>query len=284
MSTQRSAPPKKHAPSRKLRRRERLQLSMQHSARGSRPPLPRWGPELEDDESTAEQPASTSHASVNRAGLWVGGILTRVGERRRDHLFGASWSDAVVRLLPRRSPFNWRERDWRGSAWGQRARFVPVVAALLVMLVISGAFAITLATHAASVAQTQVRLPAIAAPSAAAENILRPLPANSTATPTAPQYLIGVWTSSASLPAAGSVKVFVRITKGVAPVAHVRVSLWVDFPSYSKGFGPSVTDADGVAIITITYGGLPPNYPVYVTANATISGQKVSTQSVFVPQ
>lgn len=287
MSTQRSAPPERRAPSRKLRRRERLQLSMQHPARGPRPPLPRWGPESEEDDSPDEQSTRMPLASVNRAGLWVGGILTRVGERQREHPFWSTWLAAILRLFPRRSPFSWRERDWRGNAWGRRARVVPAVAAVLIALLVAGTFAITLATRAAGFAgsaQTSINLPAATPPSGSVGNILRPVPAAATATPAAPQYLVGVWMSSASPPAAGSVKVFVRVSKGVAPAAHVRVSLWVDFPGYSRGFGPASTDADGVATITVTYGGLPTNQPVFVTANASIGRQTVSGQTTFVPQ
>lgn len=289
MSTQRSAPPSRRAPSRKLRRRERLQLSMQHPTHGPRPPLPRWGPESERDDADAadEQSAHLPLASVNRAGLWVGGILTRVGEHQREHPFWSPWLATILRLFPRRSPFSWRERDWRGSAWGRRARVVPAVAAVLIALLVAGTFAITLATRAAGLAgtaETKINLPVATAPSGSVGNILRPVPAAATATPNAPQYMVGVWTSSASPPAGGSVKVFVRVSQGVAPAAHIRVSLWVDFPGYSRGFGPATTDADGVATITVTYGSLPTNQPVFVTANATIGRQTVSGQTTFVPQ
>lgn len=288
MSTHRSAPPERRAPSRKLRRRERLQLGMQHHpTHEPRPPLPRWGPEPELEDSTGEQSPQSARpplVSVNRAGLWVGGILTRVGEHQREHPFWTTWPGAITHLFPRRSPYSWRERDWRGSAWGRRARALPAVAALLVALLVAGTFAITLATRAAGVAQSQVHLPTMTAPTVPAGDILRPVPPSATATPAAPQYLVGVWMSSASPPAAGSVKVFVRVSKGVAPAAHVRVSLWVEFPGYSRGFGPAVTDADGIATINVTYGGLPANQPVFVTANASIGRQTVSAQTTFVPQ
>lgn len=286
MSTHRSAPPDRStptpSPTRRLKRRERLQLSTQRFPSRPHPPLPRLGPDqVESESSPADERAHEPRTSANRAGLWVGGILTRVGEGQ-EHPFWATWLDAVGRILPRRSPFNWRERDWRGSVWGHRARVVPAVAALLVALLVAGTFAITIATRAAGTASNKIHLPGAQSATAPANSVLRPLPPATTATPAAPKYLVGAWVSGT--PSGGSVNVFVRVTHGIAPVAHATVSLWVNFPGYSSGFGPASTDADGVASITVTYGGLAPNQPVFITANATIGGNTVSTQTTFVTQ
>lgn len=279
MSTHRSST--RDRSSRKLTRRERLQLSTARMPRRPVPPLPRLGPDPESSVPADDaQPEQSPTVSASRAGLWVGGILTRVGEQR-EHPFWASWFDAASHLLPRRSPFSWRERDWRGSAWGQRAHVVPIVGALLIALLVAGTFAVTLATHAAGVG-SNVQLPGIQSASAPPSDVLRPLPPAGTATPAAPQYLIGTWVSGST--ASGSVKVFARVTHGDAPVAHVPVSVVVNFPGYSSSFGPGVTDADGVASIVVTYGGLAPNQPVFITASATIDKQTVSAQTTFVTQ
>ena len=281
MSTHRSSTPDRRSSSRKLTRRERLQLSTAHMRRHPAPPLPRLGPDLESSAPAADaQPEQSPTLSASRAGLWVGGILTRVGEQR-EHPFWATWLDAASRLLPRRSPFSWRERDWRGSVWGQQVRVVPAVGALLIALLVAGTFAVTLATHAAGIG-SNVHLPGIQSASAPPSDVLRPVPPAGTATPAAPQYLIGTWISGST--SGGSVKVFVRVTHGDAPVAHVPVSLVVNFPGYSSGFGPGVTDADGVATIVVAYGGLAPNQPVFITASATIAKQTVSAQTTFVTQ
>lgn len=219
--------------------------------------------------------------SGSRPGLWVGGILTRVSEQR-EHPFWAGWLDAFSRVLPHRSPFSWRERDWRGSVWGHRVRFVPLVAALLVALVVVGTFAIALATHAAGLAQSKIQLPGAQNASAPTDNVLRPVHPTTPSTPAAPQYLIGVWASGTS--SAGSVQVFVRVSHGDAPAAHLRVTLSVDFPGYTSGFGPSTTDADGVASFTVTYGFVGVNQPVFITAYANVGGQTFSGQTSYVTQ
>lgn len=285
MSTHRPSSSQRRTPTRNVKRRDRLQLSSQRFSARPRPPLPRLGPEPGSDVRDSAHVSSdeqnlSSRPSASRAGLWVGGILTRVGEQR-EHPFWASWLDAFARLLPRRSPFSWRERDWRGSAWGHRARVVPTVAALVIALLVAGTFAVTIATHAAGAAQSKVHLPTTQSASVPSNDVLRPLPAASTATPAAPKYLIGAWVSGTT---AGSVKVFVRVTRGIAPAPYVPVSLWVDFPGYSSGFGPAVTDSDGVASITVPYVGLPPNEPLFITASATIGKDTVSAQTTFVTQ
>lgn len=281
MSTHRSSQTDRRAPSRKLRRRERIQLSTQRVTPRERPQLPRLGPELTNNDTTGDSPVRSRAASASRPGLWVGGILTRVVEQR-EHPFWATWLDAVSRLLPRRSPFGWRERDWRGSAWGRRAHVMPLVGALLVALIVAGTFAITIATHAAGAAQNNLHLLDIQSASVPPGNMLRPVPPAATATPAAPQYLIGAWASGSM--SGGSVKVFVRVSHGDAPVAHVPVTLSVNFPGYTTSFGPAKTDADGVATITVTYGGLPPDRPVFVTASATIGRQTVTAETTFVTQ
>ena len=221
----------------------------------------------------ALEDGSPGEEDEDEAGALEDGLtfaLPLLGPRLADRLFG-------------RDGFHWSERDRRDSWWRRQLRLLPAEVAGVVLLCIASVLAIVIASKAASAASSHPVGPQATAtlPSGI---ILQQSPAVSTPTSQASDYLVGVWVSNPSPPAAGAVKVFVRLTHDAQPVAGVPVQIAVNFPGFAKPYGPVKTDSYGLATFTVTYGGTPPAQPVYVTATATVGGQKLTQQTLFVPQ
>ena len=131
--------------------------------------------------------------------------------RKPTWLIQPTFYDTVHNWLADAMPFRWRERARRYGYWRRRA--IPAALALggVILAVLVGNFGISIArqvTHAfasaAGVAQQQATPGSV---------IISPL--NNTAgtpTPSPISYSVGVWTSN-TMPAGGSVTVFVRVSQ-----------------------------------------------------------------------
>jgi hypothetical protein len=197
--------------------------------------------------------------------------------------FWAAWADRLYDSLPRRSPYGWRERDWRSSRAATILRIVPLVALLLITVGLISVLAFSLATRVARSASPYLTLPQTTPVNAPSNDVLvQPAPASSP-TPAAPTDLIGVWVAQYD-PAPGSlVTVHVRVTTDqLTPATGVPVSLYVTWPYGSQTFGIVKTDTDGLATFTIPAGGAS-GQPVQVQATAVIGTQTVTASTVFVP-
>ena len=78
-------------------------------------------------------------------------------------------------------------------------------------------------------------------------------------------------------------KVFVRLTEDIKPLANVPITLTAQVPGGTLRYGPTKTDAYGLVTFTVQYGGLS-GQPVFVTATAKVNKQTtVYADTVFVP-
>lgn len=182
--------------------------------------------------------------------------------------------------LLRDDAFAFRERSW--DTWKRSRRTILTLLALVAML----AVAILGATLAASYMRHETAGLSIspAQPTAGSFSgglVIQSGPETLAPTPEAAKYQIGAWMSN-NAPSGGSVTVFVRLTEDIKPLAHVPVSLVAQVPGGSLRYGPTKTDAYGLAKFTVRYGGLRGS-PVFVTASAKVGSQTLTADTVFVP-
>jgi hypothetical protein len=182
--------------------------------------------------------------------------------------------------LLRDDAFAFRERSW--DTWKRTRRTILTLLALVAML----AVAILGASLAASYMRHETAGLSIspAQPTAGSFSgglVIQSGPETIAPTPEAPKYQIGAWMSN-NAPSGGSVTVFVRLTEDIKPLAHVPVSLVAQVPGGSLRYGPTKTDAYGLAKFTVRYGGLSGS-PVFVTASAKVGSQTLTADTVFVP-
>lgn len=190
-----------------------------------------------------------------------------------------SWYERFHSWLADAMPFSWRERSRRRGFW--RRRVVPVVAvvAILAMGFAVGLFALNTAGHAAEALSGSA--PAAQA-TAGSSVMISPLNvADTTPTPVAQQYNVGVWVSD-TLPQGGSVTVFVRVSNNALAQPNAHVFIHADTPNGVIIIGPFTTDAYGVASAPLRYGNVGSQQPIFVTATTTINGQTVSGEYTFV--
>jgi hypothetical protein len=181
--------------------------------------------------------------------------------------------------IMREDAFAFHERSLDG--WKRMRKTVAILVALALMLLVAvvGGVVVTSYAHKATKQLNVATTPTVSSYSGGL--VIQPGSEASAPTPEVPPYQIGAWMSSNS-PSGGSVKVFVRITHDVAPVAHIPVSLAVQIPGGTLKFGPTKTDAYGLATFTVRFGGLA-GTPCFVTATATIEHQVYTADTVFVP-
>ncbi len=182
-----------------------------------------------------------------------------------------------------RESFRRRERDWRQSYWYRELRLAPRFIAGLLFVLVASTFAVVVATKAATLSPSAL-ITAGATPSLSGGIVLQQSPSGGTPTAPTSDYLIGVWTSNASPPTSGSVQVFVRLTHTSQAVSGIPVSISVALPGGAQSFGPIKTDSYGLATFTLVYAGTTTARPIYITATATVDGQKLTQQTYFVPQ
>lgn len=181
--------------------------------------------------------------------------------------------------LLRDDAFAFRERSW--DTWKRTRRTALTLLALTAMIIV----AILGATFAASYMQHATQglsiAPAQPTVSSYSGGLVIQGPESIAPTPEAPKYQIGAWMSN-NAPSGGTVKVFVRLTENVKPLAHVPVTLAAQVPGGVLRYGPTKTDGYGLATFTVRYGGLS-GTPVFVTASAKVGGQTFTADTVFVP-
>jgi hypothetical protein len=203
----------------------------------------------------------------------------------------------------RREGFQWYEREWGSRFWAARLGITPHTVLTVSLVIVVGLFVFLIAARAAS------RTPVSGIGGAKRQNA-NPIiiqqegntggtaGSNTTAGPT---YILGIWVSSMSPAGSGVEQVYVRVTENTStgvnePVPNVKVQVTSPYgvarsttmPSLpTRGGGvaaPSdtaVTDANGLAIFNFFYGA-GPGTAVYVFATATVNGQQVSSNTVFV--
>lgn len=187
------------------------------------------------------------------------------------------------RLFRRRSAFSLRERDWRTLAWIRRVRVIPAVGALVAILLIVGAFALVLASRAASSAGNRLLGTSVNGRGAPTQVVIVQAPQSTAPTTTAASpYQIGVWTSTYSPGTSGMIQIYVRVGENPTPVANVPVTVVLQIGQSSSSYGPTKTDADGIAVFNAFYSGASVGQPMYAIASATIGGQTVRGQTTFV--
>ncbi|HEY1389929.1 MAG TPA: hypothetical protein VGF38_15430 [Ktedonobacterales bacterium] len=177
--------------------------------------------------------------------------------------------------------FALRERNREG--WKQFRRTGLVLLVLTLVLSVA-AFGAAVAASYLRRATDHLTIPAPAPTVGAYSNgvVVQPGSESTTPTPEAPKYQIGAWMSN-NAPGGGSVKVFVRLTQDVAPIPRIPVTLSVQMPGGSVvRLGPTSTDAYGLAIFTVNFGGAR-GAPIFVTASATIGTEDLTAETVFVP-
>ncbi len=190
--------------------------------------------------------------------------------------------------LPRED-FTWRERDWSASALLARLRFLPALFAAMVMVAIAAGVAYAVASRASTDARGQLSVPIGTVSPAGGGTVIQPITAAGTPTPAVQPYTIGTWVSNPAPSTAGSITVFVRVSHNagpanVGPAPGIPVTISVDFPTGSSVQGPVSTDADGLVSFTVSFGGLPSERPVFITASAlSPGGQTINAETTFVP-
>lgn len=189
----------------------------------------------------------------------------------------------VRRLFRRRSAFSLRERDWGAFAWIHRIRAIPALGAMVAVLLIVGAFALVVASRAATTAGT--RLLGVAAgshnpTSAVVVQAPRPTPPGSSTAAASP-YQVGVWVSNYAPGTSGAIQIFTRVSENPAPVANAPVMLLLQYGQTSSSFGPATTDADGIAVFNVTYNGATLGQPIFATVTTKIGAQTASGSTTF---
>lgn len=185
-------------------------------------------------------------------------------------------------FLRRRSAFSLRERDWRTLAWIRRVRGVPAVGALVAILLIVGAFALVLASRAASSAGNRLLGTSVNGRSSTQAVVVQAPQTTAPTTTDSSPYQVGVWTSTYAPGTSGTIQVYVRVSENPTPIANVPVSVVLQIGQSSTPYGPTKTDSDGIAVFNVFYSGATAGQPIYAIATATISGQTVRGQTTFV--
>jgi hypothetical protein len=206
-----------------------------------------------------------------------------------------------------REGFRWYEREWESRFWVTRLGITPHAVLTVSMAIVVGLFVFLIAARAAS--RTPISGTASTKRQDANPIIIQQEGSiggtTGSLTPTLPTYILGIWVSSMSPAASGVEQVYVRVTENTStevnePVPNVKVQVTSPYgvarsastPSPPKrggkggggGSTPSdtaFTDANGLAIFTFFYGA-GPGGAVYVFASATINGQQISSNTVFV--
>ncbi len=235
------------------------------------PPTPRASqPRPPKDTSTKtrpERPVSSETDPVRLLASWL--IEPNTYERIHNWL-----ADAM--------PFHWRERARRPGYWRRRAVPVALLVAGVIIAVIVGNLGISVARQVSSVFASAAAVNTTQQESTPGSVIISPLNnSDGSPTPGPMTYTVGVWTSN-TMPAGGSVTVFVRVSDNTEPVAQARVYIQTQVGGGSgPRLGPLTTNAYGMASAQLRYGA-GQGTPVFLTATTTINGKTYSGTYTFV--
>ena len=199
----------------------------------------------------------------------------------------------------RREGFRWYEREWESRFWARRLGITPRAIVSVALVIVVSLFVFLIAARAA----TRTSVPGSASTTHQDANpiIIQQEGSDSggtgsNLTPTLPNYTLGMWVSSMSPAASGSVQLYVRVTEDSStavnePVSNVKVQVTSPYGvarSTATASGrrgargdTATTDANGLVIFTFFYGAVP-GTPVYVFATVTIQGHQISSNTVFV--
>ena len=184
------------------------------------------------------------------------------------------------RRTPREDAFAFHERSWEG--WRRSRKPLLMLFALALMLAVGTMGALAALSYMQQAAQhITIAAPVPTTGKFSGGLVIQPAEETAAPTPVAPKYQIGVWMSN-NAPSGGTVKVFVRVSKDIGPIAHVPVKLVVQTPGGILRYGPSKTDAYGLATFTVRFGGVRGS-PCFVTASAKIDNKDITADTVFVP-
>ena len=190
----------------------------------------------------------------------------------------------------RQEGFHWYEREWGSRLWARQLGISSRTLITTALVVLASLFVFVIAARAAS----RVTVPALPGASQNANPIII---AQATSTGTlvsaVPAYSVGVWVSTMSPPAAGSIQVYVSVTSN-APSANMAIknvpvqvsaSVGVARSNRPRGSGSNIstTDANGLATFTLFYKASPGS-PIYLVASTTIAGKQYNSTTVFVPR
>jgi hypothetical protein len=227
----------------------------------------RWERVLDDDEITRPSPDNQNSANNGHdsADLYT--------------IDGKLFPHDDSRTL-RDDPFALRERSLDG--WNRLRKTSVALLALALMLAVAVAGAAVAATYAQQAShRLSIAPPRPTVGSYRSGVVVQPGPETNSPTPAAPKYQIGAWMSN-NAPSGGTVKVFVRLSQDVAPIAQIPVTLVVQLPGGPVNYGPTNTDDYGLATFTVSFGGIA-GTPIFVTASAKIGDQELTADTVFVP-
>lgn len=189
-------------------------------------------------------------------------------------------SDGIARqLFKRNDAFAFRERSWEG--WKRFRKTTFLMSALVIMVLVAIVGAAAAVSYARRATQSLTTSPTPTTSTYNSGVVIQPGSETVEPTPEAPTYQIGAWVSN-NAPSGGTVKVFVRVTQSVAAVANMPVVLVVQLPGGVARLGPTKTDAYGLAVFTVNFGGVRGS-PVFVTATVKIDKQVYEANTVFVP-
>ena len=178
------------------------------------------------------------------------------------------------------NPFAFHERSLDG--WKRARKTVVVLLSLTLMVAVAVVGAVAATNYIRQSTQgLDLNAPTPTVSSYSSGVVIQPDPENIAPTPEAPPYQIGAWVSS-NAPSGGTVKVFVRVSHNVGPVGKVPVTLTVQTPGGTQRYGPTKTDAYGLATFTVHFGGVS-GAPCFVTAFAKIGADTLTAETVFVP-
>jgi hypothetical protein len=179
-------------------------------------------------------------------------------------------------------PFRWRERARRHGYWRRRAIPLSLVLVCVIIAVAMGNLGISVARQVSGAFASAAAIPPAQDQSAPGSVIISPLNnTDGTPTPSATPYTLGIWLSN-TMPAGGSVTVYVRVSNNGAPVAKARVYIQSLVGNGSgPRLGPLTTNAYGMASANLHYGA-GQGTPVFLTATTTIKGKTYTGTYTFV--
>ncbi len=190
--------------------------------------------------------------------------------------------DIVHNWLADVMPFHWRERARGRGYWRRRTIIGGFLLGGLFLAVLVGDLGFSAAQQIAGVFASAAGGSSAQQQSTPGSVIISPLNnSGGTPTPGPLTYTVGVWVSD-TMPAGGSVTVYVRVSDNGAPVAKARVYIQTLVGGgYGPRLGPLTTNAAGMASTQLRYGA-GSGTPVFLTATVLIDGKSYSGAYTFV--
>ncbi|MGE5333631.1 MAG: hypothetical protein ACM3N4_02945 [Nitrososphaerota archaeon] len=248
----------------------------------AQPITKRWERVLDDDRDTTDYERARDYQSIWPEDEQHYEQNAEAGDLYNYDELDLDLARGVAGRRPlREDAFALHERSWEG--WRRSRKPLVMLFSLAVMLAVGTAGALVVVSYMQQATQhITIAAPVPTTGKFSGGLVIQPAEETAAPTPVAPKYQMGVWMSN-NAPSGGTVKVFVRVSKDIGPIAHVPVKLVVQTPGGTLHYGPSKTDAYGLATFTVRFGGVRGS-PCFVTASATIENNKeLTADTVFVP-